>query len=59
VKGILAVALALLVAAAALMTSGPEDRQRCNAAGDVRYIGDRKYVCEKTALNGLRWTWKW
>lgn len=45
------------VAVLILLKTG-DDRPRCNAVGDVRYIGERKYVCEESVGNGLRWTWK-
>jgi hypothetical protein len=36
-----------------------DQRQPCNAQGDTRYVGDRKYVCEHSIGSGLRWTWKY
>lgn len=49
----------VLVAATILWVLGSvEQRQACNAEGDVRYLGDRKYQCQETFSGGLRWTWQ-
>lgn len=51
---------ALAVAAVVLAVLGSvDDRLPCNAPGDVRYIGEQKYVCQETFSAGLRWTWQW
>ena len=56
--GALVAGIIFAVAMLILLVSG-DDRTRCNAEGDVQYIGERKYVCERTLTEGLRWTWKW
>lgn len=51
---------AVVVAALVLWivaSASPDKRERCNAEGDVRYIGSSKYMCERTPSSGLRWTW--
>lgn len=55
--GPLVAGIIFAIAVIILLTSG-DTRPRCNAEGDVRYVGDRKYVCERTKTEGLRWTWK-
>lgn len=55
-----AVIAGLLVGAfVLLLLASVDERLPCNSEGEVRYVGKRMYECQRTTMDGLRWTWKW